>query len=244
MNHRLKAYTISLLIHSSMLALLLTFRPNVPVVKEIELDLSTYIPENPQKTNAERLKEVIKRHTPNIHRPLLENKPPHEEKVTTVKTAEKEADQKPHDVQPITYPVSQKQDVQHGQKQESTSEGDKKSNKSIELSSKDTKSSDQRTEKSTEEERFLKEHLQIIREILQKNTNYPPIARKMGWEGTVILSFRLCEDGKVEDIKVEKSSGFEVLDRSALEAVKRCSHMFPKPHAAVRVKVPIRFLLE
>ncbi len=49
---------------------------------------------------------------------------------------------------------------------------------------------------------------------------YPELARWAGWEGEVILRLCLSSDGTLEDIVVARSSGIQVLDRAAVEAVK------------------------
>ncbi len=100
---------------------------------------------------------------------------------------------------------------------------------------------------SSEEEQkqlYLKEKLSVISQIIQKNISYPPIARRMGWEGRVVLSIRLCTDGTVKDIKVLESSGYEVLDRNAVDTVRRVAGLFPKPPVEVVVKVPVNYKLE
>jgi protein TonB len=45
---------------------------------------------------------------------------------------------------------------------------------------------------------------------------YPPLARQRGLSGTVVLSYRVEADGRLEDIAVARSSGYALLDRSAL----------------------------
>ena len=47
---------------------------------------------------------------------------------------------------------------------------------------------------------------------------YPLIARKKGYEGTVYLRIRIDSDGRVLESKIEKSSGFAILDKAALRA--------------------------
>ncbi|OGW20041.1 MAG: hypothetical protein A2077_04645, partial [Nitrospirae bacterium GWC2_46_6] len=37
--------------------------------------------------------------------------------------------------------------------------------------------------------RYLKEHFAYIRDLIMKSISYPRIARKMGWEGKVVVSF-------------------------------------------------------
>lgn len=49
---------------------------------------------------------------------------------------------------------------------------------------------------------------------------YPRSARARGWEGTCVLSVRVRADGSVEDVKLVTSSGFDVLDAAALDAVR------------------------
>jgi len=84
----------------------------------------------------------------------------------------------------------------------------------------------------------------IISKLVREHLEYPYLARRMGWEGEVLLFFRLNPTGDVEEIKVLKSSGFEVLDKSAVNAVKRASKHFPRPKQIVLIKLPIQFKLE
>jgi len=48
---------------------------------------------------------------------------------------------------------------------------------------------------------------------------YPTAARRRGYEGDVKLRVLVLENGKVGKIEIEKPSGYEVLDESALNAV-------------------------
>jgi len=94
------------------------------------------------------------------------------------------------------------------------------------------------------EEIFLRERLSVISNIVQRHINYPPIARRMGWEGRVLVSFVLEPNGDIRDLKVLKSCGYEVLDKEALDAIRRSYKDFPKPPVSVVVKLPINFRLE
>jgi protein TonB len=94
------------------------------------------------------------------------------------------------------------------------------------------------------EESFLRERLSVISNIVQRHINYPPIARRMGWEGKVLVSFVLEPNGDIRDLKVLKSCGYEVLDKEALDAIRRSYRDFPKPPVSVVVKLPINFRLE
>ena len=50
---------------------------------------------------------------------------------------------------------------------------------------------------------------------------YSDRARREGWEGTVLLRVLVDEEGKSKSVEVNRSSGFESLDRAAAETVKR-----------------------
>lgn len=58
--------------------------------------------------------------------------------------------------------------------------------------------------------------------IYDKNPSpeYPLIARRRGFQGTVVLEVMVKPNGRVGDLKVFKSSGYKVLDRAASVSVR------------------------
>jgi len=75
---------------------------------------------------------------------------------------------------------------------------------------------------------------------------YPPLARRRGKEGRVVLTLLIDQAGKVQKIDVTESAGYG-LTEAAIEAVKRST--FAPAHAkgkkvASRAVLPIRFKLE
>ena len=50
---------------------------------------------------------------------------------------------------------------------------------------------------------------------------YPPMARSRGWQGTVVLRVAVSAEGYSDSVSVERSSGHEILDESAVEAIKQ-----------------------
>lgn len=89
---------------------------------------------------------------------------------------------------------------------------------------------------------YLKNNFLYIRDLIQKNITYPRVARNMGWQGKVTLSFLILKDGRISDIKVKQSSGKDILDRNALETVKRASP-FPPPPVKAEITVPVVYAL-
>jgi len=59
-----------------------------------------------------------------------------------------------------------------------------------------------------------------------------------------VVSFVLTPEGRVEESKVKRSSGFKLLDRNALKVVLLASKDFPRPKRRVVVEVPIVYRLE
>ncbi len=90
--------------------------------------------------------------------------------------------------------------------------------------------------------RYLREHFAYIREAIMKHLIYPSLARRMNWSGRVTLAFVVGEDGGVSDIRVVESSGYPLLDRSAVDTVRKAAP-FPKPPARAEIVVPVSYRL-
>ncbi len=51
--------------------------------------------------------------------------------------------------------------------------------------------------------------------------SYPAVSRRLGEQGVVLLSVLIGADGLPQKVELKKSSGFDRLDRQALETVQR-----------------------
>jgi len=89
---------------------------------------------------------------------------------------------------------------------------------------------------------YLKEHFVYIRDRITRGIAYPQTARKMGWSGQVKIAFVVFEDGGVNDVNVLESSGFGLLDRNAVETVKRVAP-FPRPPVRAEIRMAITYRL-
>ncbi|HEY8119352.1 MAG TPA: energy transducer TonB [Methylophilaceae bacterium] len=76
---------------------------------------------------------------------------------------------------------------------------------------------------------------------------YPPISRRLGEQGRVMLKVLVNSKGQAESVELEDSSGSDRLDRAALEAVRNWSFVPAKrddqPMSAY-VLVPLNFSLK
>jgi TonB family protein len=75
---------------------------------------------------------------------------------------------------------------------------------------------------------------------------YPTIAKLRGYEGIVLVYAEILPDGRVGSTSISKSSGYTILDQSAIEAVKlwkfEPAKKAGKPFV-IRVNLPIKFVL-
>ena len=62
---------------------------------------------------------------------------------------------------------------------------------------------------------------------------YPRLARRAGFEGRALLIFKILRDGRVAEIRVLESSGFDMLDEAAVRAVERAA---PFPEEARQIR--------
>lgn len=75
---------------------------------------------------------------------------------------------------------------------------------------------------------------------------YPLVAREKGYEGTVYLRVLVRADGHVERLAVDRSSGYEILDRAAVDSVKEWA-FFPAKKGGKSIEswvlLPVKFAL-
>ncbi|SNZ13623.1 TonB family protein [Hydrogenobacter hydrogenophilus] len=237
-----KAYIVSLLLH--LLFFLMYPLVLTPLYKNSELLKSPKVVEIDLTLEYE--KELERKEPPHLTGEKREKRQEvvHKQRTQAIQStsqvheAPMRSAQEQNQVIPTTN-ISQGKDQRGGT--DSHTEGSQPSNKKAEAGS---GGGDTSSTSNVQKELFLKEKLSVISSLVQKSITYPLLARKMGWEGRVVVCFRLTPDGRLEDLHVLESSGYEILDRSALEAVSRSAHLFPKPPVEVLIKLPVNFRLE
>ncbi|MBI1886823.1 MAG: TonB family protein [Nitrosomonadales bacterium] len=77
--------------------------------------------------------------------------------------------------------------------------------------------------------------------------SYPMVARRMGWQGKVVLNVEVLANGLPGQIKLHQSSGHDVLDNAAIKAVSGWRFVAARQGGQVVTKsflVPIPFILK
>ena len=74
---------------------------------------------------------------------------------------------------------------------------------------------------------------------------YPLAAQVQGLEGTSLVTFRIMAEGTVDEIRIVKSSDYEILDEAALKTVRRAAPFPALPEAIkephIQLNIPLVF---
>lgn len=82
----------------------------------------------------------------------------------------------------------------------------------------------------------------VIRQMIEKNKEYPEIARKRALSDNVDVSFTLTTQGEIEELKA--SSKYKILSNSAIETIHKAKVFFPRPTENVTIKIPIIYVIK
>ncbi|MDI6729487.1 MAG: energy transducer TonB [Thermodesulfovibrionales bacterium] len=238
MTYQSKGLQFSLILHAVVFAFIIAFSSSiVPINKPIVIDFNI-------EDSADALKEKPK------ELPAPKTRPVARSLKQEVKEQKKEIE-KPTpvaDVHPI--PITEAQvsipSVQPRTEQVvAKNEGHTIASSRTDRSSGDKKGIDGASGNSEEKARmrYLKEHFAYIRDTIMKNLSYPHMARRMGWAGKVTVSFVVCENGYVENLKILETSGIGLLDKNAMGTIKKVMP-FPKPPVRAELIMPIVYRLE
>lgn len=97
------------------------------------------------------------------------------------------------------------------------------------------------------EEEIILRYTDALKQRIQQVRQYPRWARRQEWEGNALLRFDVQSTGRLEDIQLIHSSGFEILDKEAMAAVRRAQPFpaFPDylSQKKIKVQVSIHFQL-
>ena len=95
----------------------------------------------------------------------------------------------------------------------------------------------------SQEEAYLRYNFSAIQLSVTGSLVYPARAQKAGMQGIVEILFTIDTDGNVREALVQTTSGYEVLDNAARQAVYKAAP-FPKPPERMKIAMPIKFELK
>ncbi len=86
-------------------------------------------------------------------------------------------------------------------------------------------------------------YFQKILTRIESTKRYPRFAKERGLEGKVHLEFVIGGDGRIKDLKVISTSGFQILDQDAVATLRRAGPFPPVPGRSAAEKIAVRLAI-
>lgn len=87
-----------------------------------------------------------------------------------------------------------------------------------------------------------------LRTALQEHLVYPALARRRGWQGTVTINLTVKESGDLQHVRLGKSSGYSLLDNSALSALQKVGRLTELKTflngKTIPIELPVKYILQ
>lgn len=102
------------------------------------------------------------------------------------------------------------------------------------------------SEISNTQKKFLIDNLDDITKWTQyylTRRGYPSVAATLKAGGINIMEFYLYPDGFISDIKVLKSSGYEVLDENSKFVIEVAHRMYPRPREKTLIRIYVHYII-
>jgi TonB family protein len=90
---------------------------------------------------------------------------------------------------------------------------------------------------------FLQKYTRTVRMKIESQKRYPLTARRAMIEGRVGIKMTIIKDGVLEKVEIIESSGYEILDKSALESIQSSAPFPPLPKDIERKRIQISIYL-
>ncbi|MBK3332067.1 TonB family protein [Persephonella atlantica] len=112
-------------------------------------------------------------------------------------------------------------------------------------------SEEEKEEKVSDEDilAYIRELERYLNELARKKDLYPPMAKRLRIEGSLVVRFTIKADGSVDEssIKIIDSSNYNILDKGAVKLIKKYVPLFAKkygkkpPKGDLTIELPITF---
>jgi protein TonB len=237
-NNNLKGFSISFGVHAAILAVILYTSSQESVANAVQekfvtISLSSFELPKPQETVQPKAEPTPKKTQPKL-----------EVKKEVPKPCPKPKKEKAHEV--VQEQIAEPEVIEEVQEEvaEVVQEEIVEQVEAIETAAAEPLETTPMPSAATLEEEFVKTNFEIIRDMVLANLKYPNMAKRMGQTGIVELILVIDTSGKLLDVMLQKSSGYKLLDKSALQAATRLSEaVLPNPQAVSRVVLPVAFAL-
>lgn len=110
---------------------------------------------------------------------------------------------------------------------------------------------EKKEKKKTDEDiqAYIRALEEYLNELARRKDLYPPMAKRLRIEGSLVVRFTIKADGSVDEnsIKIVESSNYSVLDKGAIKIIKKYVPLFAKkygkkpPKGDLTVELPVTF---
>lgn len=90
---------------------------------------------------------------------------------------------------------------------------------------------------------FIINHIKDIGYITQQFLEYPYLSIQASQSGMNVVSFFLHPNGKITNLKIEKSSKYFLLDDNTIETIQKAYEQYPKPSKTTLIKIFVTYIL-
>jgi len=80
-----------------------------------------------------------------------------------------------------------------------------------------------------------------VRKAIEDGSRYPPLARRRGWEGRVLVRLAIDDRGRILEPVLAGRSDHDLLDQAALASARDLAALPPPPGGPMEVLVPVEF---
>jgi protein TonB len=143
--------------------------------------------------------------------------------------------EKPVEPQPELFPVQETANREDSRDEGETQENDNDTGNNEEAQEGET------VEADTVTDREYEALLAYIKNFINKNLVYPPMARRRNIEGVVTVRFEIESNGRLAAILVDHSSGSSILDNAAVTLIDKMRSL---NNTAIKRKLALRVNIE
>ena len=99
------------------------------------------------------------------------------------------------------------------------------------------------TRYSDKTKKYLKESLASIGQITQRYLEYPYLAAYGKQSGTNVIKFFLHPDGKISEVEIISTSGYNILDWNTIDTIEQAYRDYPRPEEKTKIIIYVNYIL-
>ncbi len=96
---------------------------------------------------------------------------------------------------------------------------------------------------SDKTKKYLKNNILTIAQATQRYLEYPYLAAYGKQDGTNVIKFFLHPDGKISEVEIISSSGYNILDWNTIDTIEQAYKDYPRPEEKTKIIIYVNYIL-